>query len=407
MKRQLLLFATFCVLYGPRFYVLDMMPIACLIVCMLSIGWRLVKVGTIDFESLFVLFGFSSIAAYLAFVSAFFGSYDWTGAYITLKLMFYFFSAKALFSLYFESYQSKATVFIVRDVVFATFVNGVFVWAVFLFPVIQSVAGKIIFINPSNTHWLESGFRSFDVSMGGGASASFVFFVVGWAGSVFWLELSRLGRFQVVFILVTTVILGRTGFLFSLGILGYICVFYARLYLVSFLALVAVLYKPLVEMISMDEAWFAWAFEMFINFFEHGSFSSGTGSALGRMYFFPTSTFENIFGTGNYGRSSSLPYISSDVGYVRAIWGGGGIGMLLIYLLTLYGSYSVVKRGLLSFRVCYKSMLKATGILILLVLTMNLKEFHVAARGGGVLYYLLFIIFNFRDKEYENRLRNP
>ncbi|MBS0444566.1 MAG: hypothetical protein JSR59_01330 [Proteobacteria bacterium] len=80
----------------------------------------------------------------------------------------------------------------------------------------------------------------------------------------------------------------------------------------------------------------SWAFELYINILSGGGARSNSTDALQQMYFLPGSLHEIFFGTGNFGRAESLPYIESDVGYVLFIFGAGILGMLICFSIFLH-----------------------------------------------------------------------
>jgi hypothetical protein len=97
------------------------------------------------------------------------------------------------------------------------------------------------------------------------------------------------------------------------------------------------------------------------------------------MLFLPPSDLGLLIGTGNAGRSDFLPYIASDVGYVRVIFSVGLVGLAVLAL-------GYVPLGVMAWRVRFHSSLAAGVLFYLAVMFVaNFKELHVVPRGGAAL----------------------
>lgn len=414
IRRCGLFILLFLALYGPRFEFLDIMPLACIGLA----AWAAIQnIATRRLTLRRLLFAVIAIfgSTYLALVGVWQDSPDWTGVQLVFKMFIFFFAADFLVDQYRKVDSERICVKILIDVVLATFFNALFVITVFFSPRIREVAGKYLFLDESNQHWIETGSRVFDISMGGGASGSFVFSIAIITGMIFWRDLPLFSRMQTLIIFAATALLGRTGFIISACafILFFTFLITRRIYTNILIFLVIILtflqiYEPLFSWVfSQDGVWFKWMFELFINADTYGKLSSGSTDVLTSMYFLPSSISEMVIGTGNYGRHQLLPYIPSDVGYVRMIWGGGIIGLLFIYGLSIAGVISVFAAPL--FRaprlIELRKPLLAAVVIMILFLLFNLKEAHLAARGGNVMYYLLTLGFAATIKTNENRLR--
>ena len=86
-----------------------------------------------------------------------------------------------------------------------------------------------------------------------------------------------------------------------------------------------------------------YAFEMFFNFYEKGSFSTDSSDHLSGMYFsISEKTF--FFGDGYYANPTGEGYyMSTDAGYMRQILFYGIMPSILLYSFYLFGFYKIYK----------------------------------------------------------------
>ena len=110
--------------------------------------------------------------------------------------------------------------------------------------------------------------------------------------------------------------------------------------------------------------------ELIVTYRETGEASMGSVSALKDMYFLPVSGVDLIWGTGDLGRNVDTGFLSSDVGYVRALHGYGIVGMLLMYAPFMLVGFSI----LFSHRIGLAGM--ALFLCAAAILAMNLKTFY-------------------------------
>lgn len=118
------------------------------------------------------------------------------------------------------------------------------------------------------------------------------------------------------------------------------------LILVSLIALILILIpyilpeNVLINLTSHYDSPLYRLMEPFRTYTDTGNFSTRSTTRLfGNMIIFPDNFVEMIFGSSNMGRTSILPYIPSDIGYIRLIFGIGVIGSFLLY----YFFYFLVK----------------------------------------------------------------
>jgi hypothetical protein len=133
------------------------------------------------------------------------------------------------------------------------------------------------------------------------------------------------------------------------------------------------------------EVVFPWVFEFLYQAASGEGLGTASTTAIKEMYFLPENTVHLFFGTSNAGRGLRLAYIPSDVGYIRAIFAVGIIGLILMYVPYMY----MLIQGLKNFR---KSPLAAPLIYYCFAFFIaNFKEMHFVPRGGCAIIFLLFI----------------
>lgn len=120
-------------------------------------------------------------------------------------------------------------------------------------------------------------------------------------------------------------------------------------------------------------------------FSETGRFATRSTSRLfGNMIIFPTSATEMIFGSSNMGRSSNLPYIPSDIGYIRLLFAMGIIGSVLLYSFFII-SNAVVKKSVI-YEIKYQ---KLFTVLICYTLIGHIKMVFALSRNSFTITILL------------------
>lgn len=137
--------------------------------------------------------------------------------------------------------------------------------------------------------------------------------------------------------------------------------------------------------------YFEYGFELFINFFENGSFESSSTNELATMYIFPTDIKTFIIGDGYFmdPMEKSLFYMHTDVGYIRFIYYFGFIGLLLylimqIYLIVLAYKKLGISIGFYFFIILYLLILNLKGITDLLFLNVIFLMAYLINKRKGI-----------------------
>lgn len=334
--------------------------------------------------------GFVGLA--FLFHSMLFVSQDSTSYMIMLKYCMYALSSSVVITLFQHKHGDRFLVELVRYVAIATALNCFVVIIFFAFPELAAAAG--FFLNyGEQENWIEAGHRAFDVSIGGGAVASFVFSSVLFVYVAVMHEYeAKKFEFLVVsgLILLGLMITGRTGMfifvfqlalysLFSIKVVTFRAAILA-IVAVSFLVLFFAMLKMYWDSFSV---WFEWYFEWINNYIFYGEISSKSTDAIKDMYFFPDDGLTLLFGEANFGRHPQMPYVPSDVGYVRAIYGVGVFGAIAIYLVYFFPIFSA---SFINFSHNIKVLL---ALFLLGFALFNFKEMYLAGRSGSQLLFLV------------------
>jgi len=274
-------------------------------------------------------------------------------------------------------------------IVFSTVINSLFVILFFVFPSIAGLVGSYLNYE-SQLNWVVTGHRAFDISIGGGASASFTFSIVFLISLFLIIRMRSVSVYVAcaVIIFLGSMLMGRTGLYFNVSILAVIVILtavYNKSITSMFVLLIAFIIVTSVYVL-LSQGYVYQGESKFLLWALQGVASeedNGTAKVLLSMWSLPAELSDVLVGTGNLGRNDFLPYISSDIGYVRMIHGLGLIFTIVIYAFPL------------ACCIYFYKMYKSPETILLLVLYtmilgMNLKELHLASRGTSVIFSMLF-----------------
>lgn len=275
-------------------------------------------------------------------------------------------------------------------IVIATFLNAMSVFTFFLSADLAEYASRYLDYT-RQLGWLENRHRTFDLSLGGGSGGSFTFSAVFVLGLFLYArEKSSALAIVLACIFFSTALMGRIGILFNcIAILMYLVSCKRELKVMWKISpraifLFFMVFIPSIFMVRFlighSSEWSVWVIEL-----ASGTRGRTFQTIFGQMYFLPNDALEILFGTGNLGRSENAPYISSDVGYVRSIFGFGLIVTLILYLAPLayfWTQFYNSKNNL---------FIIPLTVWIMLIL-MNFKEFHYLNRGTFVLIVMVTLL---------------
>lgn len=378
MHRVLCFFLLFNALYGPRLIYVDLMMATVFVLAAINI------VSLLYFKRSVAFYKLLSVLAVLLFLSVvhylYTGFAEFTLLSLVGRLVVYLLAADFLVFIY--VFYVGGVWALLRDVVYATALNSVFVVVAFAFPAFQDFLRGVMDYD-SQLNWIETKHRIFDISLGGGATGAFTFALVYLVGLS--IPIKFRPRFYYLLMLLVAVaagLMGRTGIyiIFVLTLLSLLrgalrfslkeASAVVCLVTLSFLAVY--LYRDIV----FGSAFFSWASEGYVG-------DNGTASALIDMFFLPE--HDLLLGDGYFGRVPPN-IIYSDVGYVRSIHAVGVIGTFFLYGWLFYVAFAS--------RSSFKSFPfpVAENLIIMmtfLILVMNIKELHIGSRGTSVLYFLV------------------
>lgn len=396
--RSLHYFAIYLALFGPRLEAIDLSYMGTLY-GLVSAAFFSRRLSRLFWETV-IGFLLLLLVALVHFIIT--GMADPFGLFLCIKLTVFFVSAVGLAAAIrerdrFKTQQRIALLIAITaalDASTALFFKTSENW--------RSLIGEYFYVAESSLHWLDGQYRAIDISLGGGASASMTFsmgYLIALALLVGGSKRAKLLLTALVVLFAATLITGRTG--------AYACVAITLLTIGRAFVigkqwprvLAALFFGALVLLLfaSRYPSILEWIMRPLT---PAASFNLDPSeprffSAYSAMWFIPQDLITFIFGNGNFGRNPALPYVPSDVGYIRAVWAWGISGSVAIYLATVWplvnNHRSLQKYGRSSGteqRLELKLFNLCNLILIILLLAFNLKELHLMARGSAML--LLF-----------------
>jgi hypothetical protein len=137
------------------------------------------------------------------------------------------------------------------------------------------------------------------------------------------------------------------------------------------------------------------AFELVINLTEKRTLDRSTAEVIKQHFIFPKKTVNLLFGTGNFGRSPGLPYVSSDVGYALFINGAGIIGMLIGFAFYFPGLYYSHK-----YRRLNPYLVWLITVFLFALIILNLKDYYYISQVGySQIYFILICILGIEIRQ--------
>jgi hypothetical protein len=211
-----------------------------------------------------------------------------------------------------------------------------------------------------------------------------------------------------IIIFASILLIGRTGLIlilfFLLGLIFYRINYIIQNYRASkksFKLIFAFVVIALLGLMTVNFSKYKknlnFAFELVITLTQKRSLDRSTAHILNHMLFFPHKPVELFFGTGNFGRNNSMPYINSDVGYVIFINGAGIIGMLVAYSFFLPGFYYSFKYWRLN---PFLSWFITVYLFALMIL--NLKDYYYVSQVGYSQIYFIMICILGKKIDWKN-----
>lgn len=222
----------------------------------------------------------------------------------------------------------------------------------------------------------------------------------------------------IIIITLSTIFIARTGMIFCiLFILSYLVqfainnrsffkTFFYSILLMSCVVVIATNYEvfiPQQKLALFRERVVNRAFEAIETYNESGKLETTSTNILSNMFFFPEHDVDLIFGEGIWdaskvGRGGKSRVVRSDVGFVRLIFAGG-----IIMVVVFYSQIFVFLKQLLgtSLGKFYWTGIVCLGLVIIIG---EFKEpFVIAASGIVKTFFLILFAFTLTDKKFKNQ----
>jgi hypothetical protein len=293
---------------------------------------------------------------------------------------------------------------IVKAFCFATVLHCVVMLCGFLLPGFRDLLYSVVVLGDKGLEFVELSYRSPGLTSAGGDVLShtnglaLVLALYCYVSERSYRALSAL--VSIVLLMSGVLLSGRTGLVvIGLGATlyflskGWSFLVSLRFKTFTFLRLMMSLWLTILSLASFYFAAAALGFErllfrsseIFLNLFLENEVSTTSTAMLSDMYILPSTQMQIVFGDGNFGRSAGLAYIESDVGFVRAMFGGGMVLLLLLIILYLYMFH------------CARSYLNQSQRWILFFLltsffVMNFKSFHLIGSSLAAKVFMLFLL---------------
>lgn len=398
MKRWLLFTLVAAFLVGPRLRGFDLHTAAAFGLALLGL-YALTLARPIPMAFRAALLAVFPFLLYTMGVSAVYGAADLTGPWLACKALIYLLAAYAILQIYLETHE-RVDVAMLRHAYIICAIDALFVLVVIVSPSFRGLAAAYLDLS-GKEHWVSGGYRGFDMSLGGGAIAAMVFATALIAGLG---QARHLGPpwFVVIsaFVLLAGVFFtGRTGLVVTALGIGVLCaraLFFSKEKLRrSSLAIIAGFFGMAAGAAAyialsasepathIRESVVPWALEGILES-EGNTENRSLSKITGGMYMLPDADSVVIFGSSNSGRSERLPYLPSDIGYVRLIFAAGIVGLVL-----LIASY--LPMGTLAYRMRGSVLAFPVAFALLVHVVANFKELFVVHRAGGALLALWFV----------------
>ncbi|KMQ51301.1 hypothetical protein CHISP_1784 [Chitinispirillum alkaliphilum] len=317
-------------------------------------------------------------------------------------------SSYAIAHLYFEKYKEEAAQYIIYGVFVSGVVHAIIMALAFFSDPFRTVLYSFVALSETGASFYRRGIRSPGLTSSGSDGLSVFQASTMVFGIVYLFTTNRkkteIGRMLIygttfIVLLLSLFLSARTGLVVLIfGIVLFIIykVFIPKIAIrkktiqkVWLLTCLCAFLVPMLIHLIMNSPYHRMAyraFELYYNYTETGDVYTTSTNSLKEMFFLPENKNHLLFGDGNFGRDSNLPYIRSDVGYVRSIYGAGIIGTVFMYMWILYIMIMALKYWQTSPRLAFLLV-----FLVLTILLFNIKVFHFAAKRET--FKVLFILF--------------
>jgi uncharacterized membrane protein len=413
--RILIFLATFFLIIPGQLQIYGMTikwALICITILFMLAVLRIFKQGSLD-----RIFG--KFAIYLIFLSLIFLAVSFANNFKDLTInkdlliaVAMFFACYQMVIFYEHIYKHDYIDATIKNIIVVGLINAIVMLVVYLFPSIGDTLYSYIVLSEKGALSIETSVRRTSGLFYHGFSSLSLFYSILLVMS--FVYFSNKKNYSIIYSTLTVIILslgillsGRSGLVLTLINVIYLLFFNTYLSrivsprhltaITFFYATTIVLSLFLIDF-SQYEDTIRWAFELLFNASASGEFStSSTDTLFGRMLFLPDDNFEFLFGTGNFGRSDDLPYIRSDSGYVRYIFGFGLLGLIVAFSFHLYILKLAIFDKMSDPRIRFLLL-----VVVLTILAGNIKDGYYLAHGGyGQILFLLLSLY-IRDKTHKS-----
>jgi|HigsolmetaAR203D_1030402.scaffolds.fasta_scaffold03170_4 hypothetical protein len=376
---------------------------------------RLASRGAIDRRLLSVLLALAMGFVYLAFVFSIYQFRDALMLKTTIWAFAIFFGSFWIVCVYRDHYGERFVSRLMWHVFLVGTLHGAIMITAFLFSDFREWLYQYIWLNEEGRKFVEFNFRSPGLTSSGGAKLSVFQALAMMCGLVQSADVVRSARRLILLLMACLILIGsivlsgRTGLIvLALGIMFltlrriFRLVSGASVLLRNVLTIGAIGTLVVAGIVSLElnqyQRVLFRALEFYYSWQETGRLgTASTDVIFSRMYFWPEDMLSLMLGTSNFGRGEELPYIESDVGYVRFVFGAGIVGTIIAF-----SHFAVIGWHVLVDRMSPRNLKAMIGFMLSILVLVNFKELlFVDIHGWTQLVFLLFCAFVVHRQEQQ------
>lgn len=263
-------------------------------------------------------------------------SSDYLPIFQSIKFIFMIVTITVMIKLFISTFKEKSTLIIMKTIIYAGLIVSVTCTVEFFSESFKALLFSVIDTS-GNIDYNES-FRVHGFASSGGASLSVGLFISSLVSYILYKTSSEIKYYIIfIFIIISTVFIGRTGMVLGLLFLIYVTIIDIKpksFFIVSLSILFSIYLFDFYLAEEYTNIIYGYSFEFLKNYIENGELSSKTTTAVSNMYYFPE--WQHLLLGAGYWRYPTHGYSLSDVGYLKMIMAYGIIGALIFYFACAY-----------------------------------------------------------------------
>ena len=387
-----LLLITYLLIFGPKFYAVDITVTASIGLAIFYLTKILVK-QRISKNVFYPFIYISTILLYFSLISLASNNDPIPLAKEFGKLNIYILSAAGLLELYKNRYREQYPIPLLQDIFISIIITAVLVIMFLVLPEFRYFSYSLVDLFMFHGRPPEAiTNRITDLSIGGSTvSIVFVFGAILSLDKNIW-QREKTFKYSSIFFYITMVfaamLTGRTGFILLLTISTVLLIILFVKRPVIFLKglgvflIILFLIKIFNDYIVNNEVvdnfldnLAPWAFELIYSYIETGKFSSSSLTYISRQFIFPDTAFVFLFGGYEYD-------VPSDSFFIKLIYLVGVVGLamtFLMFIIFLHGNKVKILRNYVY-------------IYFGLLMIGNMKETMLGSARGAIILFLLLVI---------------